>query len=73
MTDCYTELPENIFMFLKDFPSYSFLDVSFGALRLKFSSPLFFFLIFPFSFLLLSYTSRSADLIFAMRGVYEQD
>ena len=71
MTDCYTELPGNIFMFLKDFPSYSFLDVSFGALRLKFSSPLFFFLIFPFSFLLLSYTSRSADLNFSFRGAYE--
>ncbi len=54
-------------------PSFKFLDVSFGALRLKFSFSRFFFLIFTFCYLLLSYASQSANLIFTVGGAYEQD
>lgn len=50
MTDCYTELPGNIFMFLKDFPSYGFLDVPFNALCLKISPPSFLLFDFPVQF-----------------------
>ena len=52
-------------------PSFKFLDVSFHALCLKFSPARFFFLIFTFCYLLLSYAFQSANLIFAMGGVYE--
>mgnify|MGYP003104607719 CR=1 len=54
-------------------PSFKFLDVSFHALCLKFPFSQFFFLIFTFCYLLLSYASQSANLIFTVGGAYEQD
>ena len=48
--------------------SYSFLDVSFSALRLRFSFSRFFFLIFTFCDLLLSYAFQSANLNFSFGG-----
>lgn len=66
----YTELPIQA-IYLDQRPSFKFLDVSFGALRLKFSLARFFFLIFTFCYLLLSYASQSANLNFLLGGVYE--
>ena len=66
----YTEPPIRA-IYLDQHPSFKFLDVSFDVLRLKFSSSRFFFLIFTFCYLLLSYTSQSANFIFAIGGVYE--
>ena len=66
----YTEPPIQA-IYLDQHPSFKFLDVSFDALCLKFSFSRFFFMIFTFCYLLLSYTSQSANLIFAMGGVYE--
>ena len=66
----YTEPPKIGFSSVL-LPSYGFLDVSFDALCLEFSLARFFFLIFTFCYLLLSYASQSANLIFAMGGVYE--
>ena len=51
-------------------PSFKFLDVSSVALRLKFSLARFFFLIFTFYYLLLSYASQSANLN-SEGGIYE--
>ncbi len=51
-------------------PSYNLLDVSSVALRLKFSLARFFFLIFTFYYLLLSYASQSANLN-SEGGIYE--
>ncbi len=51
--------------------SYRFLDVSLSALRLRFSFSRFFFLVFTFCYLLLSYASQSANLNFFLGGVYE--
>lgn len=47
-------------------PSFKFLDVSFGALRLKFSFSRFFFLIFTFCYLLLSYAFPNTGKCFLM-------
>jgi len=66
----YTEPPGTGFP-SKLLSSYDFLDVLFSALCLKFSPARFFFLIFTFCYLLLSYAFQSANLIFAMGGVYE--
>ena len=68
----YTE-PPGIGFPSKPFPSYGFLDVPFSALCLKFPLSRFFFLIFTFCYLLLSYASQSANLIFTVGGAYEQD
>lgn len=57
----YTELPVGA-IYLDLHPSFKFLDVSFGALRLKFLLARFFFLIFMFYYLLLSYAFPSANL-----------
>ena len=65
----YTEPPGTGFP-SKPFPSYGFLDVPFSALRLKFLLSRFFFLIFTFCYLLLSYASQSASLN-SMGDVYE--
>lgn len=66
----YTEPPIRA-IYLDQHPSFKFLDVSFGALRLKFPLARFFFLIFTFYYLLLSYASQSANLNFFLGGVYE--
>jgi len=68
----YTEPPQIGFS-SRLLPSYGFLDVSFHALCLKFSSSRFFFLIFMFYSPLLSYAFQSANLNSSMGGVYEQD
>jgi len=65
----YTEPPGTGFS-SKPFPSYGFLDVPFSALRLKFPLSRFFFLIFTFYYLLLSYASQSANLN-SEGGIYE--
>ena len=51
--------------------SYRFLDVSLSALQLKFSFSRFFFLIFTFCYLLLSYAYQSVNLIFTIGGAHE--
>jgi len=66
----YTE-PPGIGFPSKPFPSYGFLDVPFSALCLKFPLSRFFFLIFTFCYLLLSYAFQSADLNFSFRDAYE--
>ncbi len=65
----YTELPVGA-IYLDLHPSFKFLDVSFGALLLKFPLARFFFLIFTFYYLLLSYASQSANLN-SEGGIYE--
>ena len=65
----YTELPVGA-IYLDLHPSFKFLDVSFGALLLKFPLARFFFLIFTFYYLLLSYASQSANLS-SEGGIYE--
>lgn len=65
----YTEPPIQA-IYLDQHPSFKFLDVSFGALCLKFSPARFFFLIFTFYYLLLSYASQSANLN-SEGGIYE--
>lgn len=61
----YTEPPIQA-IYLDQHPSFKFLDVSFGALRLKFSLARFFFLIFTFCYLLLSYASPNTGKCFLM-------
>ena len=61
----YTEPPGTGFP-SKPFPSYGFLDVPFSALRLKFSFSRFFFLIFTFCYLLLSYAFPNTGKCFLM-------
>lgn len=58
----YTEPPGTGFS-SKPFPSYGFLDVPFSALRLKFPLSRFFFLIFTFCYLLLSYIFHSLEFV----------
>ncbi len=70
--DNYTEPPIQA-IYLDQHPSFKFLDVSFHVLCLKFPFSRFFFLIFTFCYLLLSYASQSANLIFTVGGAYEQD
>ena len=65
----YTEPPIRA-IYLDLHPSFKFLDVSFGALLLKFPLARFFFLIFTFYCLLLSYASQSANLN-SEGGIYE--
>ena len=65
----YTELPVGA-IYLDLHPSFKFLDVSFGALLLKCPLARFFFLIFTFYYLLLSYASQSANLN-SEGGIYE--
>lgn len=65
----YTELPVGA-IYLDLHPSFKFLDVSFGALLLKFPLARFFFLILTFYYLLLSYASQSANLN-SEGGIYE--
>ena len=47
-------------------PSFKFLDVPLSALRLKFSFSRFFFLIFTFCYLLLSYAFPNTGKCFLM-------
>lgn len=51
--------------------SCRFLDVSFSALRLKSSLSRFFFLVFTFCYLLLSYAFQCANLNFSLGGAHE--
>ena len=53
----YTEPPIQA-IYLDQHPSFKFLDVSFDALRLKFSLARFFFLIFTFCYLLLKHSEK---------------
>ena len=51
--------------------SCRFLDVSFSALQLRFAFSRFFFLIFTFYYLLLSYAFQCANLNFSLGGAHE--
>ena len=51
--------------------SYRFLDVSFGALQSRFPFSRFFFLVFTFCYLLLSYAFQSVNLNFSLGGAHE--
>lgn len=71
MRDHYTELPQTYLNFLRFSPSCLLLDVSLFSPNIKFPLSSFFYPIFTFCYLLLSYAFQSVNLNFFLGGVYE--